>query len=327
MDLRSVNWRPAKKNSKKFRPLSSLPVPPSHASSRPTSTPKTFASAEHKVKAFADDLTASFPDHQKALSRIDTCCLDLDLHLRPDKYITLSFSGKRFDKKDHVSLHNGSTSNVSKQPAKFLGRYIDSSRSSSLLTSKSRVFNFKAALSKVDRRPIRGEYKMWIYRNYLAPSINFHLAVDAISRSSLHKMEALATKMLKRWLGLPRSATKAILYHPHVLKCPQVSFMYKKSSLSYLVAIEGSSDNLVTELIPLLDSAVTRKHLGIPSECLDLLKTAGLSASSVPTLILSCSKQIIQSQSSHWNSHLNTLTVQKKFQDVVSLESDEAVWS
>ena len=92
---------------------------------------------------------------------------------------------------------------------------------------------------------------MWIYRNYMAPSINFHLAVDAISRSSLHKMEELATKMLKRWLG------KAILYHPGVLKCPQVSFMYKKSSLSYLVAIEGSSDNLVAELIPLLDSEVT----------------------------------------------------------------------
>ena len=101
--------------------------------------------------------------HQQVLSKIDSCCLDLDLHLRPDKCITLSFTDKRFDKKAHVDLLNGSTSNISNQPAKFLGKYIGSSRSSSLLPAKSLLNNFKASLASICKRSIRGEYKLLIY--------------------------------------------------------------------------------------------------------------------------------------------------------------------
>ena len=101
VDLRSINWKHARKTSKQFRPISS--PPPSFTPSQTILTPKTYDSMEHKVKAFADDLTiisANMSVHQQVLSKIDSCCLDLDLHLRPDKCITLSFTGKRFDKNE-----------------------------------------------------------------------------------------------------------------------------------------------------------------------------------------------------------------------------------
>ncbi len=50
------------------------------------------------------------------------------------------------------------------------------------------LLKVKIALSK---RPIRGEYKLWIYQHY-APSINFHLAINA------EKIKDQATKMLKK---------------------------------------------------------------------------------------------------------------------------------
>ena len=87
---------------------------------------------------------------------------------------------------------------------------------------------------------------MWIYRQYLAPSLNFFLAINAITKHVLTIMEAMATKMLNKWLNLPRNATSAILYHPSLLNCPQVSYLYLKASLGYLAALETSNSTITS---------------------------------------------------------------------------------
>ena len=66
-------------------------------------------------------------------------------------------------------------------------------------------------LSSVDTLPIRGEYKLWLYRNYIVSLIRFCLSVDAITNDAIRKLETLASRYLKKWLGLPRSATRTIL--------------------------------------------------------------------------------------------------------------------
>ena len=284
------------------------------------------------MKAFADDLTiisSKLNDHQTALLQIDSCCSDLDLHLKPDKCITLSFSGKKFDSRAVVKLKQGLTINASQQPAKLLGRFISTNRSSSSRPSTTLCSKFKAALSNLNKRPIRGEYKVWVYHHYLAPSIHFHLAVNVFAQTTLKKLEALATKMHRKWLNLPRNATRsrAILYHPKVLNCPQVTFMYKKASLDYLIAIEGSTDHVIKELQPMLDSQSTQHNLGLPSDCFDLLEAGRHSVSTIPALKRHCKQGIANLQESHWNHHLNTLSVQCKFSNVVSLESEQHVWS
>ena len=173
----------------------------------------------------------------------------------------------------------------------------------------------------LNKRPIREEYKLWIYKHYLAPSLNFHLAINVISQSKLSKLEAFATKMIKKWLNLPRCATRAILYHTKVLNCPQLSFLYSKTSLGYLVAIEGSTDIVVSELTPLLDSPTTQKHLGFPPSCFNILEEGRRSVSTIPSLKRHCRKSMADLQDNHWNQQLSTLSVQSKFSNVVSLES------
>ena len=65
-------------------------------------------------------------------------------------------------------------------------------------------------------------FKLWLYRNYIISLLRFHLSVDAVTKGAVTKMENMATRYLKKWLGLPRSATRAVLYYPGMC-CPSIS--------------------------------------------------------------------------------------------------------
>ena len=79
---------------------------------------------------------------------------------------------------------------------------------------------FSTSLTHLDRAPIRGEYKIWIYRRYLVPSLHYKLAVNVVAKTTINKMNATATKYIKRWLGLIRLTSVAIIHHPAVLDIP-----------------------------------------------------------------------------------------------------------
>ena len=44
-------------------------------------------------------------------------------------------------------------------------------------------------LSTIDVLPIQGEYKPWLYRNYVISLLRFHLSVDAVTKGAVTKME------------------------------------------------------------------------------------------------------------------------------------------
>ena len=76
-------------------------------------------------------------------------------------------------------------------------------------------------MSATDVLPVRGDYKLWPYRNYIVSVVRFHLSVDAVTKCTITKMENMATCFLKEWLSLPRSATYAILYYLGMC-CPSI---------------------------------------------------------------------------------------------------------
>ena len=186
LDLNSVNWTFARKNSKRFLPLSTQPpsFTPSHAKGRKDT--RTYQSREHKVKAFADDLTiitSNYSDHKKTLCSIDSHCLEVDLMLRPEKCITMSYTGSQFDTKASVHLSGGSTVNIIKKPAKMLGRLIkQSNRSTCSQASQQLLSHFKVCLENLNSRPIRGEYKLWTlfsYINEFLPSREWYFKISS----------------------------------------------------------------------------------------------------------------------------------------------------
>ena len=116
----------------------------------------------------------------------------------------------------------------------------------------------------IDRAPLRGEYKLWIYKRYLVQSIHFFLSMNNIPSTTISKMQSMGMKKIKRWLGLTRSTTVAVIHHPDMLGLPFLPQLQTKAKLTYLSSIFPSDDSMIQELT-ILDKP-TAGRLGIPSE-------------------------------------------------------------
>ena len=57
----------------------------------------------------------------------------------------------------------------------------------------------------------------------------------------------IATRFLKKWLHLPRSATRVVLYYPGVC-CPSISHVSREAKLSLLACVSASADQRLREL-------------------------------------------------------------------------------
>ena len=190
-------------------------------------------------------------------------------------------------------------------------------------------FNAVPIASSLDQTMIRGEYKVWVYKRYLVPSLHFKLAVNPISSSSIKKANALATKCIKSWLGLCRSTTVAVLHHPSVLNIPFLDSYSTAAKLSYLSAVTVSEDPLIKEIASLYSSSAFQKNYKIPSTAVDALSLAKDSVSDINRATFSKATKSIwnKSERHHWDNHLSNLTVQSKFSDACTLELDNKVWS
>ena len=102
-----------------------------------------------------------------------------------------------------------------------------------------------SALRKIHSRPIRGEFKTWIYKCHLVSSLRFLLTVDHISLTPIKKIQTQATSFLKKWLNVPRCATIASLFHPELLKIPYLPHTQEKAKLRHLASVYLSPDTNV----------------------------------------------------------------------------------
>ena len=182
-------------------------------------------------------------------------------------------------------------------------------------------------LSAVDTLPIRGEYKLWLYRNYIVSLLWFHLSVDTITSGAITKLENLATRYLKKWLGLPRSATRAMLYYFGVCY-PSISQVSREAKLSLLSCIIASGDPQLQELG--LQFCLGDAHLQTQESDYHLLFKARSQLSSFPMarpLYLLSKKILSVGECPRYNDHLNTLSVQCKLKDLVCLEACCGTWN
>ena len=181
VDLSTIKWNFACRSLKKYRNLDSQPPLHPHLSEKEQCS-KASEIIRTKVKGYADDLNIDQQSHKETLAKVDSCCSDLDLQIRADKCVTLSFDGNKIDKRFKVNVASGDTQSISTTGTKFLGRYIAAStRQTSALSSTTLRSRFESSLRALESRPIRGEYKLWIYQHYLAPSFHFYLTVNPTS--------------------------------------------------------------------------------------------------------------------------------------------------
>ena len=329
INLLTVNWTLARKNAKCFIAPPEVPPPP------PKAHPKVVKYAhghEHKAKAFADDMTiitASKDDHQCALIEVDAVCRSLGLYLKPSKCVSITVHKGSVLPYATFQLSDGQTRNISDSPTTFLGKTIASNtRHTNREASRILKKDIMNKLSKVDACPIRGEIKLWILCSLIIPSIHFHLAVNTILATTISFLDNSIAKLIKKWLKLPRNATRIIFHHPSILNIPPLRDCQSKAKISLLANISTSTDPAVREIVEcLLTTPSCVKNQIIPKDTVLAFQSAQLSTSTSKSSL----KSIIRKKTRDdrlltCNQKLQGLSVQGKYLDVVHLEEDTHVW-
>ena len=118
---------------------------------------------------------------------------------------------------------------------KFLGLAIDIPP----VKSKSQaevVSNIEAMLDKVDACPLTHKQKLLIYRSDVCPRLTWYLTVEEFAIPWVEKsLDSEASRFLKSWSGLARSAHNGLLYlsvKEGGLNLPLPSTIYKKLQVS-----------------------------------------------------------------------------------------------
>ena len=127
---------------------------------------------------------------------------------------------------------------------KFLGGFytFDFSVTSVAAVIKERVSD---QLKNIDNLLIRNEFKARIYMDYLLGSLRFVLSVHDLHAAQLKDLDALSHRYLKKWLGLPRGASWALVHDQHGLNVKSFDHLYKESRSLTLSNIRYFSDGRV----------------------------------------------------------------------------------
>jgi len=148
--------------------------------------------------------------------------------------------------------------------------------------------------------------------------LRFHLSVDAVTKGAVKNMENMATRHLKKWLSLPRSATSAI----SGMCCPSIPLVSRQANLSLLSCLSAISDVQLQELGLQGDS-----YLQTNNSILSQAHSQLTSLSMARHLYLRSKKLAVAHERFNYDEHLSTLFVQSKLKDSITLESRCRTWN
>ena len=94
-------------------------------------------------------------------------------------------------------------------------------------------------LGNIDSLLVRNEYKVRIYSEYFLGACRFMFSIHDLGKSQISGLEDLTHSYLKRWLGLPRCASWAIVHDVHGLGIKSIFHMYEESRALSLSNIQG----------------------------------------------------------------------------------------
>ena len=196
---------------------------------------------------FADDfnlITRDVRKHKRLMARLQDLTTSMGLKLKPRKCKSLSIkAGKSVE----VGFTLGDSmigSILHDSFHKFLGGIFTFNYSPSAVASVVKA-KIRSQLENVDRLLVRNEYKVRIYADYFLGSLRFLFSVHDLNKRQIDDLEALTHTFLKKWLGLPRGASWALVHDSHGLNVKSIAHLYYESRSLTLANIRFFSDGRV----------------------------------------------------------------------------------
>ena len=184
----------------------------------------------HITLPYADDfclITTNIRTHQKIINIIQSNISSMGMRLKPSK--CRHFSVPSGQPKD-IPFHIGHTRipSIRDEDQKFLGRLLFFSGKSEE-TFQHIKDTLKNALENIEASLVRSEYKLWILKNYLIPSKRFLLTVHTLPMTHLKTLDTFMDQWIKKWAGIPKSATNVIIHLKEGLDIPSISSTYTEA--------------------------------------------------------------------------------------------------
>ncbi|KAL7395412.1 hypothetical protein ABVT39_016252 [Epinephelus coioides] len=163
------------------------------------------------------------------------------------------------------------------QPVRSLGRLYTADLSDKHMAA-SIGFQLLDGLSKIDRSPLPGKFKVWCYQFTLYQRLMWPLKLCDISLATAQKLDSKANNYIRKWLGLPRCLFTAALFGSTTLKLPlkSISLGYRQEKVRLVFELRDSPDPAVQnakahvctgrkwDAAKAVDQAITRlKHLEV----------------------------------------------------------------
>ena len=213
---------------------------------------------------FADDfclITTDRRTHQRMIKQIDDHINSMGMMLKPAKCRSFSIKGGKAAK-EIFKINDHPVPSIEDEEQKFLGRVLFYSGKSSECSQFLKE-NIMQRIENLDKTAIRPEFKLEIYQIYILPSIRFLLTVHDLPLSHLTKLDTMVDQFLKKWAGLPRCATNAILHIDTALHIKKISTLYKETHATTHCSTRLKGDTIVNLTLDnrlVRESQYTRKQ-------------------------------------------------------------------
>ena len=94
---------------------------------------------------------------------------------------------------------------------KYLGKPLNTQLDENLCREKIRA-SLLSLLDMLTKAALTATAKIWLYHHFVPSKLSWSFCVNDLSLTFVRELQAMATKRLKAWIGLTRSANPAILF-------------------------------------------------------------------------------------------------------------------
>ena len=178
------------------------------------------------------------------MARLQDLTTSMGLKLKPRKCKSLSIKAGKSVEIGFVLGDSPIGSILHDAYHKFLGGIYTFSCSSSVSASVVKA-KIHSQLENIDKLLVRNEYKVRIYADYYLSSLRFLFSIHDLHKRQINDLENLTHSFLKKWMGLPRGASQALVHDYHGLNVKSISHLYLESRSLTLSTIRFFSDGRV----------------------------------------------------------------------------------
>ena len=100
---------------------------------------------------------------------------------------------------------------------KFLGRKMWASYSTTKALDCT-LESFKSDMALIDKEPVSGASKVWLYQFMAVARLVWPFLIYPFSPNGVSSFDAIATKFIKKWYGINKSANPTCLFLPKSMK-------------------------------------------------------------------------------------------------------------